>query len=150
MWFVFHDPAIDLRMVIAGALAPDLIDAPFRGAHVAHSVTFAVAILTVVMLGTIGRRLLRRRLVMLPVGLMLHIVFDGAFSNTSVFWWPIGGDVWPDVSLPMIERGWWNIPLELAGLAMCVWAWRRFGWHDSARRELLVRTGRLDRVYVQR
>ena len=149
-WFVFHDPAIDLRMVIGGALAPDLLDAPWAGARVAHSVTFSVAVLASVMIATIGRRLLRRRLVMIAVGLMLHLVFDGAVSDTTVFWWPIGGSAWPDAPLPVIERGWWNIPLELAGLLMCAWAWRRFGWNDRARRRLLVRSGRLDRELVGR
>ncbi|MGE0306566.1 MAG: hypothetical protein AB7N61_22155 [Acidimicrobiia bacterium] len=150
MWFVFHDPAIDLRMVVAGALAPDVLDAPFGGARIAHSVTFAVAVLTAVMLGTIGRRLLRRRLVMVAVGLMLHLVFDGVVSSTKVFWWPIGGDAWPDARLPVIERGLWNVPLEIAGLIMCGWAWKTFGWQDRSRRELLRRTGRLDRSFVGR
>jgi hypothetical protein len=145
VWFVFRDPAIDLRMVLLGALAPDVIDAPFGGARVAHSLIFSVLVLVVVMLATRGRRGVRRRLVMVAVGLMLHLVFDGVVSNTAVFWWPIGGSAWPDAQLPMLARGWWNVPLEAAGLVMSLWAVRRFGWRDRDKRELFIRTGRLDR-----
>ena len=149
MWLVFRDPAIDLRMVLLGALAPDLLDAPFGGARIAHSVTFAVAVLIVVMAVTSGRRALRRRLVMVPVGLFFHLVFDGAFSDTAVFWWPLGGRAWPDARLPIVARGWWDLALEAAGLVMCAWAYRRFGWDDRERRRLFWRTGRIDRAIVE-
>ena len=69
VWLVFKDPAIDLRMVILGAVLPDLIDLPFGGARMAHSVVFPVTVLTVVMLATRGHRHLRRNLVMVAVGL---------------------------------------------------------------------------------
>ena len=44
---------------------------------------------------------------------------------------PSGGR-WPAGSLaehrlPVVGRGWWNLALELVGLAILVWAWRRFG-----------------------
>jgi hypothetical protein len=148
IWIVFRDPAIDLRMVIVGVLAPDLIDAPFGGARVAHSVLFAVAVLTITMLATRGRRAARRSLVMVAVGLFLHLVFDGVVSNTALFWWPIGGSTWPNARLPVVARGWWNVPLEAVGLGACIWAWRRFGLTDRQRRRTFLRTGRLDRTIL--
>jgi membrane-bound metal-dependent hydrolase YbcI (DUF457 family) len=148
VWLVFRDPSIDLRIVILGALAPDLIDAPFGGARFGHSMMFAAAVLSIVMLATRARRALRRRLVMGTVGLMLHLVFDGVVATTNVFWWPLGGDWWPDAQLPSVQRGWWNVALELLGLAACVWAYRRFGWRDKQRRRLLWSSGRLDRSVV--
>jgi hypothetical protein len=148
VWFVFKDPAIDHRVVVLGALLPDLIDAPFGGARIAHAVVFPVAVLMLVMLATRGRRQLRRRLVMLAVGLFLHLVFDGGLGNARVFWWPFSGLSLPDATLPVVDRGLVNIVLELVGLGMCAWFWRRFGLSERSRREVFVRTGRLDRSVV--
>ena len=62
---VFRDPRFDHRWLIVGVLLPDVVDVWFGGARVLHSVTGAVIVLTVVMLATIGRRPLRKRLVSL-------------------------------------------------------------------------------------
>jgi hypothetical protein len=147
VWYVFRDPRFDYRWVVVGARAPDPIDALTGGAGVLHSVTGAVAVLVVVMLATIGRRALRKRLLGVPIGLFLHLVFDGAFSNTTVFWWPFSGGTFDHDGtrsrLPIAERGAWNAVLEVAGLAMAAWIWRRFGLRDRARRRQLLRTGQL-------
>jgi hypothetical protein len=148
VWLVFKDPAVDHRLVVLGALLPDVIDAPWGGARVAHAVVFPVALLTVVMLATRGRRHLRRSLVMLAVGVFLHLVFDGVAGDTRVFWWPFSGAALPDAPLPSVERGWINVPLEVVGLALCAWAWRRFGLSDPSRRRAFARTGRIDRSLV--
>jgi hypothetical protein len=148
VWLVFRDPAIDHRLVIAGALLPDVVDAPTGGASVGHTVLGSVVLLTVVMLATQGRRLLRRRLLALPIGTFLHLVLDGAWTDTELFWWPAFGLDLGDVALPSIERGLANIPLEVAGLAMVVWAWRRFQLGDPERRSYFLRTGRLGRDLV--
>ena len=50
--------------------------------------------------------------------------------------------------LPVTERGWWNLVLELVGLAILAWAWRRFGLADPARRRVFLREGRLDGALV--
>src|SRR4051812_13646421 len=81
VWMVFKDPAIDHRLVIVGALLPDAIDVWTGGRWVAHSVLFSVALLTVVMLGTRGRRLLRRQLLAVPIGTFLHLVLDGMWTD---------------------------------------------------------------------
>jgi len=36
-----------------------------------------------------------------------------------------------------------NVPLEILGIVMCVFAWRRFGLSDPARRREFVTTGSL-------
>src|SRR5262249_29968345 len=72
VWLVFHDPSIDYRVLLLGSILPDLIDAPFGGAAIAHSVTFSVVTLIVVVLATIGRRAARRRWLALPIGMFLH------------------------------------------------------------------------------
>lgn len=142
VWYVFRDPRFDVRLLAVGALLPEL-DGLFGGARVMHSLAFSLALLTIVMLATIGRRNARRLWLGLPIGTMLHLVFDGAWGNTTVFLWPLDGWSFEGAALPSVERGWWNVPLELAGLAILEWFWRRAGLADPARRRELVRDGRL-------
>ena len=139
---VFRDSRFDYRPLIVGALLPDLIDGPFGGAGVLHSVIGAVTIMVVVMLATIGRRQLRKQLIAVPIGILLHLVYDGAFAMDQVFWWPFMGG-FDDQALPVVSRGWWNVPLELVGVALAFWAWRLFVLHDGERRRRFVQTGQL-------
>lgn len=144
VWLVFRDPAIDHRLVMGGAILPDVVDGTTGGPWVLHSVAGSVALLLIVMLATVGKRLLRRRLIALPIGTFLHLVFDGAWTDTDSFWWPVSG-AFGTGSLPSIERGWLTLVLEGAGLAMLLWAHRRFGLDDAGRRRLFVRSGRIAR-----
>jgi hypothetical protein len=145
IFFVFTDPRFDYRPLAIGALLPDLVDAPFGGARVVHSLIGAVGLLVVVMLATVGRRPLRKVLLGVPIGVLLHIVFDGAFTNANVFWWPFTGG-FDGARLPIAERTLaFNAALELAGAVMLVWAWRSFGLADPERRRNLWRTGQLTR-----
>ena len=148
VWVVFHDPSIDYRLLLLGSIVPDLVDAPFGGAGVAHSVTISVAVLVVVMLATVGRRVRRRRWLALPIGMLLHLVFDGVFTDARVFWWPFSGARPGEQPLPSLDRGLLSLVFELAGLAMLAWGWQRFGLADPRRRRLLWRTGHLDPALV--
>ena len=148
VWLVFRDPAIDHRLVMAGALAPDIVDLPAGGPWVGHSVVASVVMLLGIMVATRGRRLLRRQLLALPIGTFLHLVLDGAWTETATFWWPAFGFRFSDGRLPSIERGWWNALLEAAGLAVLVWAYRRFRLDEPGRRAHFLRTGRLGRDLV--
>lgn len=138
--YVFNDPRFDYRLLVLGALLPDVIDLPLGRAGWAHSVTVAVAVLAAVMLAT-GRRSPHRGLLLgLPIGMLLHLVWDGAFTMTRVFWWPFSGG-WGSDSVPSVARGWWNLPLEAAG-ALLLWRMaRRCGLDDAGRRAEFVRTG---------
>ena len=147
VWLVFRDPAIDHRLVMAGAILPDVIDGATGGPWVLHSVLGSIVLLTIVMLGTVRRRLLRRQLIALPIGTFLHLVFDGAWTDTDSFWWPFTGE-FGDGRLPSFERGWFAVVLEVVGVAILVWAYRRFGLDDATRRRHFVRTGRLPRELV--
>ncbi len=142
VYFVFRDPRFDYRFLVAGALLPDIVDAFAGRMWVLHSLGGAVGLLIVVMAATVGNRPWRKRLLGLPIGVLLHIVFDGAFSTTEVFWWPASGG-FGDHPLPVVARGWWNLALEVAGAALLVWAWRLFGLADPAGRRRAVRTGEL-------
>jgi hypothetical protein len=144
VWFVFHDPRFDYRCLLVGALLPDVTDGPFGGARVMHSVLGSVGLLVIVMAVTVGRRPIRRCLLAIPIGTFLHLVFDGAFATTKVFWWPFGGLSFHHAALPSWHRGGWDVLLELFGLALCAWAVRNFGLTDPARRRTFWRTGVLE------
>ncbi len=121
VWFVFRDPRFDYRLLAVGAVVPDVVDVWFGGARTLHSVVAPIAVLAAVMLATLGRRPIRRRLLAVPIGMFLHLVLDGVFRDTRVFWWPFTGLALPDARLPSLTRGWWDLPLELVGLGLLRW-----------------------------
>ena len=141
--WVFRDPRFDYRMLLVGSVFP-LIDGLFGGARALYSVVTSVFVLAVVMLATIGRRPLRKVLLGFPIGMILHLVFSGAWGNTDVFWWPLTGWSFDDAPLPEVERGWWSLALEVVGIAGCVWLWRLNGLGDRERRRRFLRDGQLD------
>jgi membrane-bound metal-dependent hydrolase YbcI (DUF457 family) len=147
-WLVFRDPSLDHRLIVVGALLPDLVDAPTGGAGVAHALVTSAVLLAVVVLATQGRRRLRRSLVALAIGTFLHLLLDGIWTDREVFLWPFAGLDLGDAPLPSVDRGWVNVPLEVAGLAMVVWAWQRFRLGEPERRRTFLRTGHLGRDLV--
>ena len=146
MWFTFRDPAIDHRLVIFGSLIPDLVGGLFGNTWVTHTLLAPIVLMSIFMLGTIGRRHRRRLVLALPIGLFWHLVFDGAWMNTQIFWWPVTGLSFAGASMPASARS-FNLVLllECLGFVALCWAWRRMGLTSSARRRLFIRTGRLDR-----
>ncbi len=153
VWVVFRDPALDHRLVVAGALLPDVVDGLLdllgvTGPWPAHTLVASVGLLTAVMVATRGRRLRRRQLLALPIGTFLHLILDGVWAAAEVFWWPVlGTDLGAQV-LPSVARGRTNVALELIGLAALVWAWRRFRLGERARRKVFLHTGRVGRDLV--
>jgi hypothetical protein len=146
MWFTFRDPAIDHRLVIFGSLLPDLVDGLSGNAWVLHTLSVPIVLMAMFMLVTIGRRHRRRLVLALPIGMFWHLVFDGAWMNTQLFWWPITGLSFAGASIPASARPFSLILLlECFGFVAVCWAWRRMGLTSSVRRRLFIRTGRLDR-----
>ncbi|HUF98497.1 MAG TPA: hypothetical protein VMM60_10240 [Ilumatobacter sp.] len=143
VWFVFRDPRFDYRLLIVGSLMPAIVDALFGGARVLHSVTFSVALLVLLMAVTAGRKPIRKTLLGLPVGTMLYLVFSGAWTNTTVFWWPFFGLDFGGAPHPIAERGWWNVLLEIIGLGVCWWIVQHANLRTADRRRHFWRTGQL-------
>ncbi|MGH9004584.1 MAG: hypothetical protein ACRDYV_15780, partial [Acidimicrobiia bacterium] len=141
VWNVFRDPAVDHRLVVAGALVPDAIDVLAGHPAFFHALVAPVTALTLVMLTTRGRRVTRRRLLALPIGMFIHLVLDGTWTRGEVLWWPFlgssfpDGSLWPRLGLALVE--------EVAGGLALWWFVRRFGLTDPARRRTFLRTGRL-------
>ena len=127
VWAVFRDPRLDHRLLIAGALLPDVIDGiGWRGVGPMHTLVASAALLVVVVLLTIGRRDLRRRLLALPMGTLAHLVLDGVWTRQKVFWWPFLGDGL-EGALPSFDRNVVVIALlEIVGLVLLVRTWRQW------------------------
>ena len=138
---IVRSRGLDYRLVGLGALAPLIFDLPLGHMGPGHSVVVAVGVLAVVMIGTIGRpRLLRRRLVCLPIGWFCGLVLSGAFLHDTVFLWPLLGDpgdvgLFPPPTLFVLG--------EAAGIAVCAWSAGRFGLGRPDRRREFVHDGRL-------
>lgn len=146
VWVVFRSPAVDYRTVMLGAILP-LFEAPF-GIGPMQSLALSVVVLAIVMLATIGRRLVRRRWLGIPIGMFLYLVLGGAWMEADAFWWPLSGWSFPEGDAFVLSRGWWSLLLELVGILIGAWLWSEFGLDDDGRRKRFLRTGQLDRTYV--
>lgn len=145
VWAVFDSPALDYRFVMVGAVLP-VGEVVLGQPGPLHSLVTAVAVLALVMVATPGRRLLRRRLLGIPIGLFAHLVFSGIWADTGAFWWPLTGFGLSDAEPPELARGALSVLLELAGMMLVLWWVRRVGLDDRAAREEFRRTGRLPRA----
>jgi hypothetical protein len=141
---VFQSPALDYRLVMLGSVVP-LADAVTGGPWILHTLLASVGVLAIVMLVTQRRRLVRRRWLGLPIGMFIHLVLDGVWANTKVFWWPAFGPSFGDHRLPELDRGALLLVMELGGVAALVYGWNRFGLRDPGARARFLRTGQLPR-----
>jgi membrane-bound metal-dependent hydrolase YbcI (DUF457 family) len=146
VWAVFKDPAIDYRLVMAGALLPDAVDGLRGGPRELHTLAFSVGLLVAVMVATRQRRTLRRRLLALPIGTFCHLLLDATWTRTATFWWPAFGGRLSERGLPSLGRPMpLVVVLEVAGGLALIWARSRFRLGEADRRRAFVRTGRLGR-----
>jgi hypothetical protein len=139
---VFRSPGLDYRLVALGAVVPLLLDAPVGRRAVGHTLVFAVALFTLVMVGTTGRsRLLRRRLLCLPIGVFVGLVLSGAFTQDHVFLWPFLGGAFGNYGL---LPAWWVVLVEeLVGLVGWWWIVGQFDLYLVEPRRAFLRSGRL-------
>ena len=142
---VFRSRGMDSRLVALGSLLPLLVDLPAGHMGPGHSLVVVVGALALVMVGTIGRpRVLRRRLVCLPIGWFCGLVLSGAFLHDHVFLWPLLGTDPGGVGLlpppTLLVLG------EAAGIALAGWSIPRFGLNRPGPRRDLLRSGRLAEV----
>jgi membrane-bound metal-dependent hydrolase YbcI (DUF457 family) len=140
---VFRSVGVDYRLVAAGSLLPLVVDLPNGSRGFGHTLLFPVALLVLVMAATMGRpRLVRRRLLCLPIGVFCGLILSGAFTQSAVFWWPLGRGGFTGASLLPV---WWAVMLEeLLGLVACWWVVGQFDLWLAGPRDRLRRTGRLE------
>jgi membrane-bound metal-dependent hydrolase YbcI (DUF457 family) len=138
---------IDYRFVAFGAVLP-VGEAAFGRAMLFHTLLGAAIVLTIVMLATRGRRLVRRQWLGLPVGLLLHLVLDGTWTSKTLMWWPIFGFRFAD-PVPEFHRSPpVMILLEVIGIGAGVWAVRRYELNDRVNRDRFLHSGQLARGVV--
>jgi hypothetical protein len=139
--YVYRDPNMDLRWVLVGSLLPDLLDKPVGSilfndtfeTHrlFAHSVLFPVAALLVVIVVTARGTALRKGLIGLVIGSLVHLVLDAAWADPEAFWWPLFGLDFPhvadsgfsDLVRAMVTNPWVWIG-EATGIAYLIAVWR--------------------------
>ncbi len=152
-WAVSTSRRIDLRVLLAGSVLPDmdkvigrLAYGAFGGRLFCHSLLF----LLIIAGGGLGLYFGRHKnwLLVLASGVFMHLVLDGMWFDSRTLLWPLRG--W---SFPSVEQGWMQdmihelfaapgvyVP-ELAGLAML----SCFAWMLMHRGMVLdfVRSGRV-------
>jgi hypothetical protein len=138
---VFRSTGLDYRLVGVGTLLPLIVDLPAGHRTFGHALLFPVGLFAAVMLLTTGRsRLLRRRLLCIPIGAFVALVLSGAFTQDHVFLWPFLGGAGHLSLLP----AWWAVPLEeFAGVAAWWWVVGQFDLYLPQPRRDFWRSGRL-------
>jgi len=140
---VFDSAGIDYRLVILGSVLP-AVDGVLGGPWPTHTLAACVVAMGLVMVVARGRRLVQRRWLGVPIGMFAHLVLDATWADTEVFWWPFAGvDVLGGSRVPEFSRGATGLVIEAAGVVAAVYAWRRFGLADPARRRSFLKHGRL-------
>lgn len=157
--YVYRDPAMDLRWVLAGSILPDVIDKPLGSilfhdtfqTHrlFSHSVLFPILGLLVVILVTERGSSIRKNLIALVIGCLVHLVLDAAWADPEAFWWPLFGFEFPHVAesaflelLGSMLTNPWVWAGEALGLAYLGWLWRRHLRGEGALRAF-ARDGRI-------
>ena len=157
--WIFRDPKVDLRFLLAGAVLPDVVDLTLgtvvlAGRHATGELWFhTLALPTVYMTGVLlltrrGRR--RRAFMALGVAWLFHLMIDGLWTDPEILFWPFFGLEMPVGQAPFWPMAWeralsdpWRWALEGVGLAYLVWLGKAVGLDKPERRESLARTGRL-------
>lgn len=146
VWWVFRTPALDYRLVMLGSILP-IGEFVLGGPRLLHTLLAPVAVLTLIMLATQKRRLVRRRWIGIAIGMLMHLVLDGIWARTTVFWFPFLGVDFGTAGLPEFGHSFAvGLLLELVGAGCLVWAYRAFDLADPTKRDRFLRTGHLTRV----
>lgn len=150
---------IDYRVVLIGAVLPDLIDKPIgqiffheqfqTGRLYGHTLLFVTVLLLGIQLTLRGER--ARRWFILPIAALIHLALDGMWSEPVTLFWPLfstsfpvdpeSGYLWEALLRPFTDLQ--VAVMELVGLALLAFMARAVGLQDKARRRDFVRNGRL-------
>jgi len=158
--YAFRDPNMDLRMLLVGALLPDLIDKPLgrvfmvggleNGRLWGHTLLFSALLMVGILLVTNRRSPARRLWFPLAVGSLFHLVLDAMWASAETFLWPaLGFDFTPAGEGNLIDafrNGYadvWLLLGEVVGFLYLAWLWRAAKLNDPEYRALFRRSGRL-------
>lgn len=157
--YTFRDDRMDLRMLLLGALLPDLVDTPIGLVFyeqlgsvrlVTHGLILAAVVMVAVVLST-RRGRPRKTWMPLAIGLLFHLLFDAIWLDPETLWWPLLGwgfsPAGPETVSSYVGAvlSDWRVWLgEVAGLVYLAYLWWAAGLSDPKRRALLRQTGRVD------
>jgi inner membrane protein len=157
--YTFRDDRMDLRMLLVGALIPDIVDTPiglllYGRLHsvrlFTHGLLLAVAVMVIVVMST--RRGRPRKMWMpLAIGLLLHVLLDAMWLDPETLWWPLLGWSFSPAGPTTVSGyvgsvlGDWKMWLgEVIGLVYLIYLWFAADLADPEKRTALWRTGRVD------
>ena len=154
--YAFRDPLMDIRFLALGAVLADVIDLPVGIALwstyetprlVGHSTIFALLVMVLVLIFT-QRGPVRKRWILLSVGLLLHLALDAMWRSPETLWWPFfGSDFTPSgyesfgeyaaniLRSPAMWMG------EVAGFAYLGILWTRSAMSNQDARRRFLSTG---------
>ena len=157
-WFASLGKYVDIRLLLVGALLPDIIDKPIglyilreafsNGRIFAHTLFFLILITVA---GWFVYRLRRNTwFFVLSFGTFMHLALDQMWEMPQILLWPLFGLDFPRVDLtyllPTVFQALFSDPKvyipELIGAAVIVW----FIWTPLRRRNfyLFLRYGQVD------
>lgn len=93
-------PKLDYRLVIIGAILPDLIDKPLSltgligGRAIAHTLLFAIIISAIVSIVVLKSRK-SNLLYFIPLGIAFHLILDNMWGAPDILLWPAYGFSFP-------------------------------------------------------
>lgn len=150
---------IDYRVVLLGAILPDLIDKPIgriffadhfqNGRLYGHTLLVATVTLLAVQLTLRGAT--ARRWFILPICMLIHQVLDGMWNDPIIWFWPLFGtefppdpiaDYWLEVLTRPLEHP-WELVKELIGIGALVFLFRAYRLQEPALRQRFLRKGEL-------
>ena len=157
--YSFRDDRMDLRMLLLGALLPDLVDTPIGlvfygqlgGVRLAtHGLILASIVMVAVVLAT--RRGRPRKMWMpLAIGLLFHILLDAMWLDPETLWWPLLGSGFtpagPETASAYVSSvlsDWKVWSAEAAGFIYLAYLWSAARLSDTPNRREFYRTGRVD------
>jgi membrane-bound metal-dependent hydrolase YbcI (DUF457 family) len=157
--YAFRDDRMDLRLLVVGAVLPDLVDTPvgmvFFGTFesvrlAAHSLLFGALVMAAVVMAT-RRGRPRKRWMPLAVGVLMHLFLDAMWADPETLWWPfLGWSFSPSGfgslgALAEAVVGDWRVWVgEAAGIVYLGYLARRGNLASAAARARFLSTGRID------
>ncbi|MDQ4149744.1 MAG: metal-dependent hydrolase [Actinomycetota bacterium] len=157
VFFTLGHRSIDYRVVLLGAILPDLIDKPIgriffeeefqNGRIFGHTLLFSTLLLLAIQLSLRGSA--ARRWFILPIASLIHVALDGMWNEPVTLFWPLFTTTFP--KFPE-ESYWWEAlmrPLEhpatlvkeLVGLALLVYIGAAYRLLEASRIKEFMRTG---------
>jgi membrane-bound metal-dependent hydrolase YbcI (DUF457 family) len=139
--WIYRDASAELAFLALGAVIPDVIDLSIgtllfadrfgTGELFAHSLLFPAGLGLATLVFT-RRGRWRRRLMLIVIGTLMHLLLDGMWTSTETFFWPLAGTDFPAQPSPYWPGAWarawldpWRWLKELAGAAYLLALWRR-------------------------